>query len=143
MAEIPTDCDRGTKCQPHGYNVCWHGFKLHIDTADCGVPVSALLSSSSMHDSRAAIPLSLIGAASVTNLYYVTDAANCCSELDEHCRSLGHIPLIDHTPRGGEREDSSRPTLFVTTSAPSQNAAIPDSRTNLVAGPCESKAAPR
>lgn len=105
MAEIPTDCDRGTKCQPHGYNVCWHGFKLHIDTADCGVPVSALLSSSSMHDSRAAIPLSLIGAASVTNLYYVTDAANCCSELDEHCRSLGHIPLIDHNPRGGEKEE--------------------------------------
>lgn len=42
---------------------------LHIDTADCGIPVNALLSSASMHDSLAAIPLSLITAQRVTNCY--------------------------------------------------------------------------
>ncbi len=67
VAEMPTACDRGTKCNAQGYKVSWNGYKLHLDTADCGVPVSALLSSASMHDSRAAIPLSLISAARVTS----------------------------------------------------------------------------
>ena len=55
LAEIPTACDRGTKCNAQGYKVSWNGYKLHMDTADCGVPISVLLSSASMHDSRNAI----------------------------------------------------------------------------------------
>jgi len=103
MADIPTVCDRGTKCNAQGYKVSWNGYKLHLDTADCGVPIAALLSSASMHDSRAAMPLSLKSAARVTNLYDVMDAAYCSLELHEHCRSLNHVPLIDHNPRGGEK----------------------------------------
>ncbi len=103
IAEISTACDRGTKSNAQGYKVSWNGYKLHLDTADCGVPIAALLSSASMHDSRAAIPLSRISAARVTSLYDVMDAAYCSLELHEHCRSLGHIPLIDHNPRGGEK----------------------------------------
>jgi len=105
IEDIPTVCDRGTKCNAQGYKISWNGYKLHLDTADCGVPISALLSSASMHDSRAAIPLSLISAARVTSLYDVMDAAYCSIELHEHCRSLGHVPLIDHNPRGGEKEE--------------------------------------
>jgi hypothetical protein len=105
LEDIPTTCDRGTKCNAQGYKVSWNGYKLHLDTADCGVPISALLSSASMHDSRAAIPLSLISAARVTSLYDVMDAAYCSQALHEHCRSLGHVPLIDHNPRGGEKEE--------------------------------------
>jgi len=66
---MPTACDRGTKCNAQGYKSSWTGYKLHVDTADCGVPISALLSSASMHDSIAAIPLSLISAERVTSLY--------------------------------------------------------------------------
>lgn len=105
IKDIPTACDRGTKSNAQGYKVSWNGYKLHLDTADCGVPISALLSSASMHDSRAAIPLSLISAERVTSLYDVMDAAYCSRELHEHCRSLGHVPLIDHNPRGGEKEE--------------------------------------
>lgn len=105
LADIPSICDRGTKCNAQGYKVSWHGYKLHIDTADCGVPISALISSASMHDSRAAIPLSLISAARVTNLYDVMDAAYCSTVLHEHSRSLNHVPLIDHNPRGGTKEE--------------------------------------
>jgi hypothetical protein len=103
LDDIPSACDRGTKCNAQGYKVSWNGYKLHLDTACCGVPIAALLSSASMHDSRAAIPLSLISAARVTNLYDVMDAAYCSLDLHEHCRSLGHVPLIDHNPRGGEK----------------------------------------
>ena len=104
LAEIPTACDHGTKCNAQGYKIGWNGYKLHIDTADCGVPVAALLSSASMHDSRAAIPLSMISKERVTNLYDVMDAAYCSLELHDHCRSLNHVPLIDHNPRKGEKE---------------------------------------
>lgn len=104
LAELPTVCDRGTKCNAQGYKTSWNGYKLHIDTADCGVPVSALLCSASMHDSRAAVPLSRLTAARVTNLYDLMDAAYCSKELHAHCRELGHVPLIDHNPRSGEKE---------------------------------------
>jgi len=104
LAEIPTCCDRGTKCNAQGYKISWNGYKLHRDTADCGVPLAALLSSASMHDSRAAIPLSLMSADRLTSLYDVMDAAYCSRVLHEHCRSLNPVPLIDHNPRGGEKE---------------------------------------
>ena len=79
----------------------WNGYKLHIDTADCGVPVSAILSSASMHDSLAAIPLSRISVKRVDSLYDLMDAAYCSFDLHEHCRELSHVPLIDHNPRQG------------------------------------------
>jgi hypothetical protein len=107
LKEIPTACDRGTKCNAQGYKNSWSGYKLHLDTADCGVPIAALLSSASMHDSLAAIPLSLISAERVTNLYDLMDAAYCSSELRDHSRSLGHVPLIDHNPRRGTKIEFS------------------------------------
>ena len=105
LAEIPTRCDHGTKCNAQGYKMGWNGYKLHIDTADCGVPISVLLSSASMHGSRAAIPLSLISQTRVTHLYDVMDAAYCSLELHDYCRRLNHVPLIDHNPRGGQKEE--------------------------------------
>lgn len=104
LAELPRACDRGTKCNAQGYKTSWNGYKMHIDTSDCGVPVAAILTSASMHDSRAAVPLSRLTAARVTNLYDLMDAAYCCKELHAHCRELGHVPLIDHNPRSGEKE---------------------------------------
>ena len=41
----------------------------------------------------------------VTNLYDLMDAAYCSVELREHSRNLGHVPLIDHNPRQGEKID--------------------------------------
>jgi hypothetical protein len=103
LQELPRDCDRGSKSNAQGYKNSWNGYKLHIDTADCGIPVSALLSSASMHDSLAAIPLSLMTAQRVTNCYDLMDAAYCSNVLREHSRNLGHVPLIDHNPRRGEK----------------------------------------
>ena len=107
LKDLPTACDRGTKCNAQGYKISWNGYKLHIDTADCGVPIAAVLSSASMHDSLAAIPLSLMSAGRVTNLYDLMDAAYCSAELRDHSRSLGHVPLIDHNPRRGEKIEFS------------------------------------
>lgn len=101
LAEISRHCDRGAKCNAQGYKNSWNGYKLHIDTADCSVPISAVLTSASVHDSQVAIPLSRLSAQRVTSLYDVMDAAYCSAELREDSRALGHVPLIDHNPRGG------------------------------------------
>lgn len=105
LNDLPRECDRGTKCNAQGYKHSWNGYKLHIDTADCGVPVSALLTSASVHDSQTAVPLATMTASRVTNLYDLMDAAYCSAELQEHSRSLGHVPLIDHNPRGGPKDE--------------------------------------
>ncbi len=34
----------------------WIGYKLHIDAAYGGIPISCLLTSASMHDSQASYP---------------------------------------------------------------------------------------
>lgn len=104
LAQLPTACDRGTKCNAQGYKNSWNGYKLHLDTADCGVPVSALLTSASAHDSQTAVPLSMMTLNRVTNLYDLMDAAYCSDELRIHSRRLGHVPLIDHNPRRGEKK---------------------------------------
>ena len=52
LAELPQACDRGTKCNAQGYKNSWNGYKLHLDTADCGVPVSALLTSAKVMTAR-------------------------------------------------------------------------------------------
>lgn len=101
LDELPKNCDRGSKCNAQGHKISWNGYKLHLDTADCGVPISAVLTSASVHDSQVAVPISRLSAQRVTNLYDVMDCAYCSTELREDSRSLGHVPLIDHNPRGG------------------------------------------
>ena len=62
LDDLPRNCDVGTKRNSKGHQTSWIGYKLHIDSADGGIPVSCLLSSASMHDSQAAIPLAEITA---------------------------------------------------------------------------------
>lgn len=104
LAELPKECDKGTKSNAQGYTNSWKGYKLHVDTADCGVPISVVLTSASTHDSQAAIPLALMTASRVTNCYDVMDAGYCSEAIRSHSRSLEHVPLIDHNPRGGEKK---------------------------------------
>ena len=103
LAGLPKACDRGSKSNGQGYKNSWNGYKLHIDTADCGVPISAILTNASLHDSQVSIPLATMTAARVTNCYDLMDAAYCSEEIRKHSRSLDQIPLIDHNPRGGEK----------------------------------------
>ncbi len=67
--------------------------------ADGGIPISAILSSASLHDSQVALPLATMSQSRVTNLYDLMDAAYDAPEIREHSRGLGHIPIIDINPR--------------------------------------------
>jgi hypothetical protein len=103
LADLPVRCDRGAKRDSQGHLQCWRGYKVHVDVADGDVPISVVLSSASMHDSQAAIPLAQLSAQRVTSLYDLMDAAYDAAEIRQHSRSLGHVPLIDHNPKQGEK----------------------------------------
>jgi hypothetical protein len=99
LDELPKVANVGTKKNSKGYKESWVGYKLHIDAADGQIPISCILTSASLHDSQAAIPLAQMTAQRVTNLYDLADAAYDIHALHEHSRSLGHIPIIDINPR--------------------------------------------
>ena len=99
LADLPRHCAVGTKRNAKGHQESWTGYKLHLDVADGGIPISCLLTAASLHDSQAAIPLASMTAARVTNLYDLMDSAYDVPEIKDHSRSLGHVPIIDSNPR--------------------------------------------
>jgi hypothetical protein len=99
LDDLPRDCNVGTKKNSKGYKESWTGYKLHLDVADGQIPISCILTSASLHDSQAAIPLALTTALRVTNLYDLSDSAYDAPLIHEQIRSLGHIPIIDANPR--------------------------------------------
>ena len=101
LADLPTRCAVGTKRNAKGHTTSWIGYKLHIDVADGDIPVSCLLTSASLHDSQAAIPLATITAERVTNLYDLMDSAYDAPEIRARSNTLGHVPIIDVNPRRG------------------------------------------
>ena len=50
-------------------------YKLHLDINDTGLPISALVTSASLHDSQVAIPLIKQTSSKVNYLYDLMDAA--------------------------------------------------------------------
>ena len=105
LFELDTACATGTKKNSQGYKISWKGYKLHLDTACCGVPISAVLTEANVHDSRVAIPLIRISAQRVDACYELMDAAYCSTVIREEVQAAGRVPLIDHNPRKGQKRE--------------------------------------
>jgi hypothetical protein len=103
LAALPKACDVGTKKNSKGFKESWIGYKLHIESVDGNIPVSAILTAASVHDSQAAIPLTRLTADRITSLYDLADSAYCSGILRQVSRDAGHAPIIDHNPRGGPK----------------------------------------
>ena len=101
LADLPRTCDVGVKRDAKGHQESWSGYKLHVDAADGGVPLSCILTSASLHDSQVAIPLAT---ARVTNLHDLMDSAYDAPEIRAHSESLGHVAIIDANPRSASRQ---------------------------------------
>jgi len=99
LDDLPTACDVGTKKNSKGYKESWTGYKFHIDGVDGQIPVSCLLTSASVHDSQAALPLSEMTNKKVSNCYDLMDSAYDSPIIRNHSVSLGHVPIIDINPR--------------------------------------------
>lgn len=104
-AALPTDCDVGTKRNSKGHTTSWIGYKLHLDCTDGDIPITAMLTSASVHDSQAAIPLAQTSAERVTSFYDLMDSAYDASQIYEISRRLNHVPIIDHNKRRGEKRE--------------------------------------
>ena len=102
---LDTACATGAKKNAQGYKISWKGYKLHLDTACCGVPISAVLTGANVHDSRVAIPLMRISAQRVNACYDLMDAAYCSTVIRDEIRAAGRVPLIDHNPRKGDKQE--------------------------------------
>ena len=103
LEDLPKSCNVGTKKNSKGYKESWIGYKLHIDVADGDIPISCILTSASLHDSQAALPLAEITNQRITNLYDLMDAAYDAEIIREKSKELGHIPLIDINPRNNKK----------------------------------------
>ena len=99
LDDLPRACNVGSKKNSKGYKETWVGYKLHLDVADGQIPISCILTSASLHDSQAAIPLARLTAQRVTHLYDLMDSAYDAHLIHEQIRGLGHIPIIDAHPR--------------------------------------------
>jgi len=102
LEDLPRNCDKGCKRNSQGFTTAWRGYKLHLDVADGMIPVSAIVTSASLHDSQVALPLATMSAQRVTSLYDIMDSAYSSAIIREHSLQLGHVPIIDHNPAHGE-----------------------------------------
>ena len=102
IAELPRVCDVGCKTNSNGHKYMWIGYKLHLDVADGQIPISCLLTSASLHDSQAAVPLAEMTAQRVTNLYDLMDRGYESHLIRQHSEKLGHVPIVDQQKRGSQ-----------------------------------------
>ena len=103
LADLPQPCDAGGKKNSQGHEEYWRGYKLHLDVADGQIPISAVLTSASVHDSQVAIPLATMSTRRVTYFYELMDAAYDAHHINEQSRELGHVPIIDPKAPGGPK----------------------------------------
>ncbi len=99
LEDLPKACDIGAKADNKGNRNYWVGYKCHIDTGDGDIPLSCIVTSASVHDSQVSIPLAEETAAKVISLYDLMDAAYDCPQIEQHSKSLGHVPIIDKNTR--------------------------------------------
>lgn len=104
IADLPKDCDVGGKKNSQGNPEWWIGYKIHFDTDDNGVPLSAIITSASTHDSQVALPLEKATNNIVSSLYSLMDSAYNSEIIHKYVLDAGKVPIIDpKKPRGGEK----------------------------------------
>ena len=129
LADLPQGCDKCGKKNSKGDTEWWIGYKLHLDVSDSGIPLSAILTSASVHDSQVAIPLMQMTAERVKVLYDLADAAYDAPEIKMVSEMLGHVPIIDPNKRRGEEkelEPASQIRYHVRTGVERANSEIKD-----------------
>jgi len=104
IAELPSACDVGTKIDSKGSKRHWVGYKLNVDIADGCIPLSAVTTSASVHDSQVAIPLARMTADRVESLYDLMDTAYDSKHIRGFSEQLGHVPIIPRSARHGKVE---------------------------------------
>lgn len=104
LDDLPKNCDVGSKKDSKGFKMSWKGYKLHVDVADGDIPISAILTSASIHDSQVSIPLAKITQSRVQYCYELMDAAYDAAIIRDFTASTNHVALIDFNRRSPKDE---------------------------------------
>jgi hypothetical protein len=108
LRDLPKHCDVGAKTNSKGNKQWWSGYKLHLTVEDHGVPLAGIISSASLHDNQAAIPLAKITGDRLRKRYFyvVMDSGYYSNIILEHSKAEGHIPIIPRqSKKDGEKEE--------------------------------------
>lgn len=102
LSLISTQCDVGIKQNAKGNRYKWIGGKLHLTVVDGDIPLTAIYSSASVHDSSLALPMINETSSKVDYLYDLSDAAYDSSIIKAYSINKGHRPLIDINPKNSK-----------------------------------------
>lgn len=98
LEDLPRRLDCGSK---RGHT--WKGFKLHLDVGDGGIPLSAIVTSASVHDSQVAIPLEEMTSKRIISLYSLMDSAYDAQEIRAFVTNKGKVPIIEPHNRPSQK----------------------------------------
>ena len=102
LQEISTSTDIGRKINAKGNGYAWIGGKLHLGVVDGDIPITAIYTCASVHDSQVAIPVINETTHRVDYLYDLCDKAYDSAPIEAFSKKCGHIPIIDVNPRNCE-----------------------------------------
>jgi len=103
LSTIPTACDIGIKKDAKGHRNKWRGGKLHISCVDGDIPITAIYSSASVHDSSLALPMIQETSSRVNYLYDLNDSAYHANIIKEFSQKNGHIQIVDINPKNSQK----------------------------------------
>jgi hypothetical protein len=110
LAELPRDCDKGSKKDAHGNVYSWIGFKFHADVTEWGLPTAGLTTSASLHDSQVAIPLDRQSRRRLPTIFYtLMDSAYDAPGIRAEVAEAGSTAIIDRNKRRGPEPPPMEP----------------------------------
>jgi len=103
LSLIKTECNTSIKQNSKGNRHRWIGGKLHLSVVDGDIPITALYSSATVHDSSLALPLIKQSSQKVTYLYDLADAAYDNKIIKTYSQKQNHRPIIDVNPKNSKK----------------------------------------
>lgn len=95
LSDLPMKCNFGIKKNSNGKIYQWKGYKLHAVVNEYNVPITAVVTAASVHDSLCAIPLVRMTEGLVNGLYYLADKGYDAAAIRNEIRLFEKVPLID------------------------------------------------
>ncbi len=102
LLELDTACDVGCKTDSKGNKNYWIGYKFHVRVAEGNLPLLAVTTAASVHDSQVDIPMMKMTDRLVTSLYELKDRGYDAKYIRQAAVEAGHVPIIDYIKRRGQ-----------------------------------------
>jgi len=102
VGQLNRECTWGCKKNSPGNVTFWKGYKLHLDVTDMGIPVTAVVTGATVHDSQLAIPMEKLTERKFRHLYSLMDSAYDAHDIRTYIEGKGRVAIIDGNKRRGE-----------------------------------------